>query len=166
MVTAIVSGVAAILPLVSGIKNKKDPERFATAESLYYAAKGGDPDALCQLKYFSGRFGTSPGCGKYGKGTSGFSTYVAKQYAYDLYVQAQGIVNGDVTPAVQMPPRPQPGGAVDIPRVADDIANVSSVTGGVSSALGSPNAQEQQRNLLILILLAVGTVLVVRTLAR
>lgn len=166
MVTAIASGVATILPLISGIENDKDPERFATAESLYYAAKGGDPDALCQLKYFSGRFGTSPGCGKYGKGTSGFATNVAKQYAYDLYVQAQGIVNGDVTPAVQMPPRPQPGGAVDIPGIADDIATVSSVTGGVSSALGSPNVQEQQRNLLILVLLAVGTVLVVRTFAR
>ncbi len=166
MVTAIASGVATILPLVGKIENQKDHERFKTAETLYYAARSGDLDALCQLKYFSGRYGTSPGCGKYGAGTSGFATNVAKQYAFDLYTQAEGILNGTVSPATPTPPQPKPGSAVTPASVGGTLSGVSSVTGAVSSQLGYPNVQEQQRNVFLLAALAVGAFLLVRALAK
>lgn len=166
MVTAIASGVSAVLPLVGKIENKDDPKRFQTAETLYYAARAGDLDALCQLKYFSGRFGVSPGCGKYGAGTSGFATNVAKQYAFDLYTQAQQILDGTLSPATPAPTQPKPGAANNPSSVGELLSGVSTTTGAVSSSLGYPNQQEQQRNLLILGALAVGVFLLVRTLAK
>ena len=166
MVTAIASGVSAVLPLIGKIENKDDPKRFQTAESLYYAARSGDLDALCQLKYFSGRFGASPGCGKYGAGTSGFATTVAKQYAFDLYTQAQDILNGNASPASPKPPTPQPGAANSPVSAGEILSGLSSTTGAVSSSLGYPNTQEQQRNLLLIAGLAVGVFFLVRSLAR
>lgn len=152
MVAAIATGVSMALPLAGQIENQKDPQRFQTAETLFYAARAGDLDALCQLKYFSGRFGTSPGCGKYGAGTSGFATNVAKQYAFDLYTLAEGIRNGELSPSTPKPPTPKPSSALgNIPGV---VSQVSSATGQVASGLGVPNVQEQQRNAVIL--LAVG----------
>lgn len=167
MVTAIATGVATVLPAVAGaIENKKDPERFQTAETLYYAARAGDADALCQLKYFSGRFGTSPGCGKYGSGTSGFATNVAKQYAFDLYTHASKILAGELTPAAPMPPQPKPSSGVSLGSIGQTASGVSTVTGQVAAGLGYPNAQEQQRNWVILAGVALLAFLAFRTLAR
>lgn len=161
-IAAIASGVAALLPLAGKIENQKDPERFATAQTLYYAARAGDADALCQLKYLSGRYGTSPGCGKYGAGTSGFATNVAKQYAFDLYTQAQSIIDGNTSPAAPIPSTPSPGSAVNVPGVIQGISNVSSATGAVASAAGAPNVQEKQRNLALLALAVVVAIIVLK----
>lgn len=165
-VAAVVTGIATLLPQAGAIQNKQDPQRFQTAEQLYYAARAGDADALCQLKYFSGRFGTSPGCGKYGAGTSGFATDVAKQYAFDLYTQAQDILNGTVSPATPKPPQPQPGSALNLPGIGQTVSGVSSATGQIAEGLGYPNAQAQQRNVLIYAGLAILAVLAFRALAK
>lgn len=161
MVAAIATGVSAILPTVSGsslFSNSKDPERFQTAETLYYAARAGDADALCQLKYFSGRYGASPGCGKYGAGTSGFATVVAKDYAGRLYDQAVAIDAGLLPQSTPLPPRPKPSS--NIPNVGQTLSGVSTSTGQVASQLGYPNRQEQQRNALIIVgVLVVGVLL-------
>lgn len=152
MVAAIATGASIVLPLAGKIENQKDPQRFQTAETLYYAARAGDLDALCQLKYFSGRFGVSPGCGKYGTGTSGFATNVAKQYAFDLYTLAEGIRNGEIPPSTPKPPTPAPSSALgNIPGI---VSGVSSTTGQIASNLGAPNVQEQQRNTVVLLAVA------------
>lgn len=166
MVAAVIAAASNILPQIGKIENKDDTKRFQTAETLYYAARAGDLDALCQLKYFSGRFGVSPGCGKYGSGTSGFATNVAKQYAFDLYTQAQQIIDGTLSPATPAPAQPQPGGANNPGQIGDVLSGVSSTTGAISSSLGYPNKQEQQRNLLLLAGVAVVAFIAFRALVK
>lgn len=162
MVTAIASGVATILPALQGIPNKDDPKRFRTAEGWYYAAIAGDQDALCQLKYMSGQFGTSPGCGKFGAGASGFATSVARQYAYDLYFQASQILSGALSPATPKPPTPNASSA-NVPRqVGGALSGVSSATGALSNSLGYPNQQQQAFNLLLIGVVVVGVVVLLK----
>ncbi len=160
---AAVLGAATLAAQYAGkITNKQDPARFSQAESWYYAARSGDRDSLCMLKYMSGRYGASPGCGRFGSGASGFATQVAKDYAHALFQQAEGIQNGVVPPSAAPPPKPAPSPNNPLGNFPQQIADASSAAGGVSNALGFPNQQQQVLNLVLLGIAAVAVFVIIR----
>lgn len=134
--------------LTNLLDNDKDPERFATAQQWYQRAIQGDAQALCLLKYMSGRYGAAPGTGCGGTAASGFATKAAKDYCGKLYDQALAVIAGQVSGSAPIANPPSgPSGT---------ISQVLTTTGGAASAAGAAIAGEASPQQKLAVITEVG----------